>query len=185
MLYHLDVGHRLKSGQVIDLAQNKLSVFGANYMRKFMNYGVQRALDSGDPTASLRHLDAATYREYALEFFRRHHPVTQGRNLPSRLSGFFATSSLDDAHRYAERHGFKGSVRIYEVLADGTFPTFDMTWLDRTFPPVLDGNTSYYWNKYWAGERFELDEQLNKNDQRPALMETILIQKIAIGNRVV
>lgn len=182
MLYHLDVGHRLVSGQVIDLAQDKLSVFGANYMRRFMYYGVKSALDSGDRTASLARLDAPTFREYALEFFRRHHPVAQGRNWPSRLSSFFATSSLDDAHRYAERHGCKGGVRIYEVIADGNFPAFDMTWLDRTFPNDL-GIPAYYWHKYWTGQRFELDESLNKSDKRPSLMETILNQKITIGKR--
>lgn len=183
MLYHLDVGHRLRCGQVIDLAHDKLSVFGANYMRRFMKYGVKRALDSGDFTAPLSHLDAATFREYALEFFRRHHPVAQGQNWPSRLSSFFATSSLDDAHLYVERHGFKGGVRIFEVIADGAFPAFDMTWLDRTFPNDL-GKPAYYWHKYWTGQRFEMDESLSKNDKRPSLMETVLNRKIAIGNRV-
>lgn len=121
MLYHLDSGHRLKEGDIIALSEENNSVFGQNYTRKFRLYGVEDSLRNGCLNTPLEHLDAATFREYALEFFRLHHPTVKNLNLPSRLSSFFATGSIDDAIRYAKRSNYTKEIRIFEVHAEGGF----------------------------------------------------------------
>lgn len=184
MFYHLDTGHRLKEGLTIELSENKNSLFGYNYTRKFRRYGVADSLHNGDLSASLAHLDPATFREYALEFFRLHHPAVKEMKLPSRLCAFFATSSVEDAIRYAERNEYKKEIRVFEVQTEGVFQCLDMTWLDQEFPKQLNSDVCYYLHKYWIGKLFEKDPHLPKTDPRPSLCESLLTRPITVGLRV-
>jgi hypothetical protein len=184
LFYHLDTGHRLKEGLNIDISESKNSIFGVNYAIKFLRYNVADSLKIGNLNASLGHLDAATFREYALEFFRLHHPSVRDLNLPSRLSSFFATNSVEDAVRYAERNEYRREVRIFEVHAEGIFHSLDMTWLDREFPKQINSSTAYYWHKYWTGELFEKDPDLAKADQRSSLCEVLITSPLTVGRRV-
>lgn len=184
MFYHLDTGHRLREGLTIELSENENSLFGSNYTQKFRGYGVADSLKNGDLSASLAHLDPATFREYALEFFRLHHPTVKDLKLPSRLCAFFATSSVEDAIRYAERNGYKKEIRVFEVHTEGDFQCLDMTWLDREFPKQLDSNTAYYFHKYWIGKLFEEDPHVAKGDPRPSLCESLVNRPITVGPRV-
>lgn len=184
VLYHLDVGRRLQEGMRIELSNDSLSLLGKNYISKFRRYGVLEALEKGRLPATLDRLDAATFREWALEFLRRHYAPVMSLNRPSRLSSFFATATPDDALRYADRHKHQGERRVFEVQAPGEHPYLDMTWLDRTFPKSISSSVVYHLERYWIGELFESDPHLSKNDDRSSLREYLVTVPITIGRRV-
>ncbi len=185
VLYHLDTAKQLEEGLSVGLTRGTLSIFGHNYVTKFCQYGVLESLQVGDLDANLENLDSSTFREYALEFFRLHHPTVVNLQLPSRLWSFFATYSVEDAIRYAERHAYQGEIRVFEVHAEGEHPHFDMTWLDRSFPKKINGDVAYYLHKYWIGELFEKDPYLVQADSRQSLSEYLVTQSITIGRRFV
>jgi len=185
LLYHFDAAHRLEEGVGIELDRYRLSLFGRNYVKKFRQFGVMAGLERGVLETPLEHLDNSTFREYALEFFRLHHPAVADLKLPSRLCSFFATDSAEDAVRYAERYGYKGEIRVFEVHAAGEHSLLDMTWLDRAFPKKIDGDIAYYLNGYWRGDLFRDDPHLSGADPRPSLQERLVTSSIRVGRRVV
>lgn len=159
---------------LVQLSPASLSVFGRNYVSKFKRHGVLQAINTGTPPSSLKSLDLATFREFALEFHRRHHPLVNKMMRPSRLSSFFAVATVEDALRYADRHEYRGPRRVFEIQVTGVHPCLDMTWLDRSFPREMSSSVNYYIHRYWAGELFENDLDLSVADPRKSLREFLV-----------
>lgn len=184
VLYHLDVAGRLREGMRIELRNNSPSLFGRNYISKFQRYGALESLEKGQLPASPGRLDAATFREFALELVRCHYPSVKILDRPSRLWAFFATATADDAMRYADRHKYQGERRVFEIHASGEHPYLDMTWLDRDFPKEISPGVIYHLERYWSGELFENDLRLAKGDPRSSLREYLVTTPITVGRRV-
>ncbi|WP_394540118.1 hypothetical protein PRJ39_06065 [Lysobacter enzymogenes] len=174
ILYHLDTLGRLQEGMLVNLSPASLSVFGRNYVSRFQRHDLLHSLETGTLPRSLASLNSATFREFVVEFHRRHHPEVKKMMRPSRLNSFFATANVDDAVLYAERHDYHGPLRVFEIQVAAATPCFDMTWLDRDFPREINPSVSYYFRKYWAGELFEKDLDVCIEDSRKSLREFLI-----------
>jgi len=179
--YHVDMLGRLAPGMTIDLSPEAPSLFGRIYLQQFKAAGVVEALEKGEESPKkLMLLRDCAYREYYLELFRRHNPRLKDLPIVSRLSAFFAVKSIEDAHRYIERFGFKGHPAIYSVDCDGEPPCLDMTWLDQQFPKRADA-FMYYYESYWKGALIGQDPHLSSHEKRGSLIEVLITSKVTIG----
>lgn len=174
---------RLAPGMVIDLSPENLSNFGQTYKQKFIRAGISIELEMGSKPRHPDRLSDAAYREFYLEFFRRHNPRVKTLKTVSRLSSFFAATSIEDANRYVQRHGFVGKTTTYAVHCAGEHPLLDMTWLDQHFPRNLE-NRLYYYESYWQGKLISQDEHLASSEKRGSFMEALITSRVTIGDPV-
>ncbi|WP_419683763.1 hypothetical protein ACN22W_09450 [Burkholderia theae] len=167
----------------INLDPNELSRFGWKYAAAFSREGVADALQSGhNPLnhAGLRDID---YREFYLEFFRRHLPSLRGIPAVSRLSSFFAVDNIEDARRFIlNKPGYPRPPRIYTVYAIGEHSAYDMTWLDFKFPRNPE-KFKYYYEKYWQGKLIDNDPFIAAG-HRGSLREYLITSNVTIGSSV-
>lgn len=178
--YHVDMSGSLAPGMAIDLSLEAPSLFGRSYLEQFKVAGVVETLETGQESLKLMLLSDSAYREYYLELFRRHNSRLKDIPTVSRLSSFFAVKSVEDAHRYIERFGFKGHPAIYSVDCDGEPPCLDMTWLDQQFPKRVD-KFMYYYESYWKGALIGQDPYLASHEKRGSLIEVLITSKATIG----
>lgn len=181
--YHIDTADRLRAGVTIDLAPGKASVFGQNYQRRFRAAGIIAQLELGQHPPRPDLLSTAAYREYFLELFRLHNPRLKGMATVSRLESFFAFRSIGDAKRYLERHSPKHPPRIYIIHCDGEHPSFDMTWLDQSFPRDVAA-FSYYYESYWKGLLISEDKNLSAREKRGSLIEVLITSPVTVVNQI-
>ncbi|WP_146176698.1 hypothetical protein [Chromobacterium sp. Panama] len=179
--FHVDMTGRLRSGMDIDLRSNAPSVFGKNYWTKFKNVGIKSIPSLQNVPDEVNRLDSSAYREFWLEVFRTDHPEIKKLATKSRLNSFFATDSIEDAHKYILRNGFKGNAKIFEIQSTDAGLKLDMTWLDQQFPRDFR-EFGYFYCCYWKGLKIDDDNDLSKHEKRGSLIEVLLGGKIIIGN---
>ncbi len=174
--YHLDRGHRLQEGAVIERSRNTspkwfddgLSLHGESYLR-----GTFQTKIINDKGKERFAVDQCTSLELLWELVR----LNKFQGAPSRLQSFFAFESLDDARQF---QALKQCGTIWEVeTADPGFRA-DMSLL-QTLPET--GDVLQLADIYWA--QFEgYDRSGMPTEWGPPVWEVLLSAPVRVVRAV-